>query len=271
MHRWRAWVRLWVLRGSIGCCLGVGVLVLPGDAAAQDVVVAAAADLQAVLPQVVTAFQRATGRTVSVTYGSSGNFYTQIRHGAPFDVLLSADIDYPNRLIAEGQADADSLFRYATGRLVLWSRKDRPLDVTRGLEALTDSRVRRIAIANPDHAPYGRAAIAALQRAQLLEHVQAKLVRGENVAQAAQFVESGNADAGIIALSLALSPALKDRGVYYEIPATQYPPIVQAAVLVTASRRKTAARELLLFLRTPGVTRVMSTFGFVPLPTPQGP
>ena len=236
-------------------------------AAAASLTIAAAADLQGVLPLVIGQFQRATGRTVSATYGSSGNFYTQIQHGAPFDLFLSADIDYPNRLITERLVEPESLFRYATGRIVLWWRKDRALDPTRGLEALRDQRVRRIAIANPDHAPYGRAAVAALRKAHLLEQVQAKLVRGENVAQAAQFVESGNADAGIIALSLALSPALQASGAYYEIPATEYPPIVQAAVVVSASRQQPAAREFLRFLRAPEVVSLMATFGFVRPPS----
>lgn len=247
--------------------IGWAVLASTPPASAQNLVIAAAADLQSAMPQVINEFQRATGRTVSATYGSSGNFYTQIQNGAPFDVFFSADIDYPRRLLKEGLAEPASLFEYATGRIVLWSRKGRPLDVARGLEPLADPAVRRVAIANPDHAPYGRAAVAALQHERLLDRVQAKFVRGENVAQAAQFVESGNADAGIIALSLALSPRLKATGVYYEIPASYHPPIVQAVVIVNASRRKTTAREFLDFLRTPDVSRLLASFGFVRAPS----
>ena len=122
--------------------------------------------------------------------------------------------------------------RYATGRIVLWTRRDSGIDVMRGLAVLRDARVRRVAIANPEHAPYGRAAIAALRSDKLYDAVQGKLVLGENISQAAQFVESGNADVGIIALSLALGPALRSSGTYVQIPATAHPPIEQAAIVV---------------------------------------
>lgn len=214
------------------------------------------------MPTLATQFQQATGRTIAVTFGSSGNFFSQIQNGAPFDIFLSADIEYPRRLEAAGLAEPGSLFAYATGRIVLWSRTDGPVDVTRGLQALLDARVRRIAIANPEHAPYGRAAVAALQHEHLYERVRAKFILGENVAQAAQFVQSGNADAGIIALSLALAPTLKESGTYSEIPAAFYPPIAQAAVVIKASHNKAAAQEFLAFLRKPDVVRLMQTFGF---------
>ena len=239
-------------------------LVAPGDAVGQGIAVAAAADLQHVMPELAERFRRATGRLVTVTYGSSGNFFSQIQNGAPFDLFFSADIDYPRRLAVDGFVEPGSLFEYATGRIVLWSRKDRALKVGRGLAALLDAGVRRIAIANPEHAPYGRAAVAALRHEDLYERVVAKLVRGENVAQAAQFVESGNADAGIIALSLAMAPGLKERGVYYEVPETFHPPITQAAVVIRASRHKDVARAFLASLRTPEAVRLMQANGFRP-------
>ena len=239
-------------------------LVAPGDAVGQGIAVAAAADLQHVMPELAERFRRATGRLVTVTYGSSGNFFSQIQNGAPFDLFFSADIDYPRRLAVDGFVEPGSLFEYATGRIVLWSRKDRALKVGRGLAALLDAGVRRIAIANPEHAPYGRAAVAALRHEDLYERVVAKLVRGENVAQAAQFVESGNADAGIIALSLAMAPGLKERGVYYEVPETFHPPITQAAVVIRASRHKDVARGFLASLRTPDSVRLMQANGFRP-------
>jgi molybdate transport system substrate-binding protein len=238
-------------------------------AAAQSITVAAAADLQTVMPTLAAQFQKATGRTVKLTFGSSGNFFSQIQNGAPFDLFFSADIDYPRRLEAAGLVEPGSAVTYGTGRIVVWSRKDGRTDLKRGLESLLDAGVRRVAIANPEHAPYGRAAVAALRHEQLYERVRTKLILGESVSQAAQFVDSGNADAGIIALSLALAPALKDSGTFYEIPASFYPPLEQAAVIIKASPNKALAREFLAFLRTPDAVRLMQTFGFA-LPPPSG-
>src|SRR4029450_2519889 len=174
---------------------------------------AAASDLQSALPAIAARFEKNAGGKVTLTFGSSGNFFAQIQNGAPFDVYLSADVDYPKRLEDVGLAEPGSRYEYARGRLVLWARRDAGIDVSRGLSILADSRVRRIAIANPDHAPYGRAAVAALRADGLYDRVRSKLVVGENISQAAQFAESGSADAGLIALSLALSPALKNAGI----------------------------------------------------------
>ncbi|MSO83495.1 MAG: molybdate ABC transporter substrate-binding protein [Acidobacteria bacterium] len=259
--------RALVGRGRPGRRLRAGLLAAcvcgaTSGAAAQGITVAAAADLQNVMPRLTARFQEATGRTIGVTFGSSGNFFSQIQNGAPFDLFFSADIEYARRLEAAGFAEPGSLFEYATGRIVVWSRKDGSIDVTRGLQALLDAGVRRIAIANPAHAPYGRAAVAALRHEQLYDRVQAKLILGENVSQAAQFAQSGNADAGIIALSLALDPALTRSGTYYEIPVGFYPSISQAAVVIKASRRKALAREFLAFIQKPDSVRLMQTFGF---------
>jgi len=234
----------------------------PTAAAAQTVSVAAASDLQTVLPALAARFETDSGCHVALTFGSSGNFFTQIQNGAPFDVFLSADIDYPRQLARAGQADPRSLYEYATGRIVLWTRRDSGIDLRTGLAALAAPAVRRIAIANPDHAPYGRAAVSALRHEGLLERVQAKLVRGENISQAAQFVQSGNADVGVLALSLALAPALKDAGTYVEIPDAFYPPIEQAAVVVAASRQPAAARQFIEFLKKAEVVQVLQSSGF---------
>ncbi|MCC7418271.1 MAG: molybdate ABC transporter substrate-binding protein [Acidobacteria bacterium] len=238
------------------------VAAVPAPAPAQGLTIAAASDLQSVMPIVADRFEQATGQTVTVTFGSSGNFFSQIQNGAPFDLFFSADIDYPRRLAADGLVEPGSITLYAIGRLVLWARRASTLDVARGLQTLLDPRVRRVAIANPETAPYGRAAVAALRHAGLYDRVRPKLVLGENVAQAAQFVDSGNADAGLIAESLALDPRLRDRGVSHEIPAGDYPPIEQAAAIVQASSRKPAARAFLAFLRTPAIVRLMQTYGF---------
>src|SRR5579863_6339673 len=175
---------------------------LSGVAAGQELRVAAAADLQFVFQQVSARFQKETGHAVQLTFGSSGNFFSQIQNGAPFDMFFSADVDYPAKLEAAGLAEPGSLSRYAAGRIVLWVRKNSPIDVKEGLQALTDSRARKISIANPEHAPYGRAAVAALRHENLYDEVRGRFVLGENISQAATFVESGNADAGILALSL---------------------------------------------------------------------
>src|SRR5439155_9596636 len=165
-------------------------------------------------------FEQHTGQPVRLTFGSSGNFFTQIQNGAPFDLFLSADVDYPQRLEAAGTAERGSLYQYAVGRIVLWTRSDSRIEVTRGLAALTDGHVRRIAIANPEHAPYRRAAVAALRHEGLYDRVRAKLVFGENISQAAQFADSGSSVVGIIALALALSPVLMNSGAYVEVPAS---------------------------------------------------
>ena len=155
-------------------------------------------------------YKNQTGHDVALTFGSSGNLTTQIRNGAPFDVFFSADEEYPKQLIAEGLADPNDLYRYAVGRLVLWVPNDSPLDLEKlGMRALLDTTIKKIAIANPQHAPYGRAAEAALRHDGIYDQIAAELVLGENVSQAAQFVESGNAQAGLIALSHALAPAMK--------------------------------------------------------------
>jgi molybdate transport system substrate-binding protein len=229
---------------------------------AQDLAVAAAADLQTVLPLIVTRFEHETGRRLRVTYGSSGLFYAQIKNGAPFDVLCSADIDYPRRLVADRLADGASLREYAEGRLVLWSRSGSGIDVSRGLAVLTEAKVRRVAIANPAHAPYGRAAVAALTRARLYEALQEKLVFGENVAQTAQFAQSGNAEAGLFALSLALGPTLRASGTHFLVPPDSYPAITQAAVALRASRNKPLAEQFVAFLTRADSVADLRAFGF---------
>jgi molybdate transport system substrate-binding protein len=249
------------LIGVLVCWLAV----IEGSSAqsARTLRVAAASDLQAALPELVERFEREARATVTVSFGSSGNFFAQIQNGAPYDVYLSADIDYPRQLIASKHADAASLYRYATGRLVLWTRKESGIEVTRGLSILKDPRVRRIAIANARLAPYGRAAEAALRRENLYDAVRDKLVIGDNISQTAQLVDSGNADVGIIALSLALGPTLRASGHYFEVPESAHPPIEQAAVVLAASKNKDLANELLAHLKRPEVARLLHQFGFM--------
>lgn len=261
--------RSWPLVGSAGRrqkasrLLGYVLLacLVPGIAAGQELRVAAAADLQYVFQQVSARFRKETGHTVELTFGSSGNFFSQIQNGAPFDVFFSADFDYPAKLDAAGLAEPGTLYRYATGNIVLWVRKGSPIDVTRGLQVLLDPKVRKISIANPEHAPYGRAAVSALQHEKIYDQVRDKLVLGENISQAAQFVESGNADAGILALSLAAAPPLKDEGEYYEIPASFHPPIAQGAIILKSSKDKETARQFLAYLKRPEIIKFMRSYG----------
>ena len=255
-------MRLGLLRTITTVLAVAGWLGGVGQTAAPPLTIAAASDLQAVLPIIARNFEQQTGVATRLTFGSSGNFFSQLQNGAPFDVFLSADLEYPQQLVTRGQALADTLYEYASGRIVLWARKDAGIDVARGLQALTDSRVRRVAIANPDHAPYGRAAVAALRHEHLFDAVQPKLVLGENISQAAQFVQSGNADAGILALSVALAPALKSGGVYTEIPSAMHPPIRQGAVVLRSSPNQKAARDFLDFLKRPDSLKVLADSGF---------
>jgi molybdate transport system substrate-binding protein len=234
-----------------------------GLAVAQDIVVAAAADMSAALPQLVEAYAKKTGQAVKLSFGSSGNLTNQIRNGAPFDLFFSADEQYPQQLIAEGLASKDTLYRYAVGRLVLWVPSDSPLDLSKvGIQSLLDPTVKKISIANPATAPYGRAAEAALRHFGIYDQISSRLVLGENVSQAAQFVESGNAQAGLIALSHALAPAMKDKGRYWTVPLDAYPTLNQAAVALSRSKQQDAARRFLDYLRSPEATSLLISCGF---------
>jgi len=232
-------------------------------AAAQEITVAAAADMSSVLPQLVAAYADKTGQPVKLSFGASGSLTNQIENGAPFDVFFSADEQYPQQLIKEDLALKDTLYRYAVGRLVLWIPADSPLVLSElGISALLDPSIKKIAVANPKTAPYGRAAEATLRHFGIYDKVSSRLVVGENIAQAAQFVESGNAQAGLIALSHALAPALRDRGRYWKVPLDAYPTLNQAAVVLSHSKQKDAARKFLDFVRTPEAASLLTNSGF---------
>jgi molybdate transport system substrate-binding protein len=236
-------------------------------ARAQTVKVAAAADLKFAMTELASQFEKQSGARLDVTYGSSGNFLTQIQNGAPFDLFFSADSDYPKKLEVAGLAEPGTLREYAVGRIVIWTPRDSGVDAAKaGWQSLLDQRVKKIAIANPEHAPYGRAAVAAMKKAGVYEQVKDKLVYGENISQAAEFVQSGNAQAGIVALSLAVSPAMRN-GNKWEIPADSYPPIKQAVVMLKASKNKDAARQFLDCVSGPKGREILQRFGFT-APTP---
>jgi molybdate transport system substrate-binding protein len=231
----------------------------------REVRVAAAADLRFAFDDLSSEFQRKNpGNKVTATYGSSGNFYMQLSNRAPFDLFLSADIDYPRRLIDSGQALKESLFVYAVGRIVVWVPNGSRLDVGKlGMKAVADPSVKKLAIANPKHAPYGRAAEAALRKAGVYDAVRERLVLGENIAQTAQFVESGSADVGIIALSLALAPTMRDKGHYWKIPLDSYPRLEQAGVIMTWAKDAEAARAFRDFMTGKEGQVILKRYGFM--------
>jgi len=232
--------------------------------------VAAAADLEPVLPPILVQFERQTGIHAEATYQASAVLTTQIENGAPFDIFFSADLSFPKRLIQAGVADAagsrdsSAPITYAKGTLVLWARKDAHLPPP-SLALLRDPRLTRLAIANPDRAPYGRAAVAALTSLNLYDVLKPRLVSAENIAQAAQFVDSGNADAGLISLTSAMTPKLTADGTYFVMPRDLYPPIEQGAVIVTATRQRAAAHKLLDFLLSAPVQSELAKSGLTPV------
>src|SRR5208283_4093275 len=232
------------------------------DLHAQSLRIAAASDLQFALTDLAAQYEKQSGAKLDITYGSSGNFFAQIQNGAPFDLFFSADIAYPQKLIAAGSADADSFVIYAYGHLVIWLSPDSPVDLTAaGFRTLLDPRIQKIAIANPEHAPYGRAAVIALQDAGIYDQVKSKLILGENISQAAQFVLSGNAQAGIIARSLALSSPMKS-GKRWDICTDLTCGIAQAAVVLKSSPNKQTAADFLKFLKTAPARSTLQRFGF---------
>ena len=213
--------------------------------------IAAAADLQFALAEGARQFHRQHPQTeLAIDYGSSGNFYAQIRNGAPFDVFLSADVQYARNLAP------DAVFVYAAGRIAVWVPASSKLDPS---TALRDPSVRRIAIANPQHAPYGRAAEAALRSMGLYDSVEKKLVFGENISQTLQFIQSGAADTGIVALSLAMAPKVREQGRYWEVPVSAYPKIEQGGVILKDSP---AAREFREWLLGPSGRSLLKQYGF---------
>src|SRR5580700_6468945 len=229
---------------------------------AQEITVAAAADLQFAMQDVAAQFQQQTGNMVKVTYGSSGNFLQQNQNGAPFNMFFSANLDYPKKLEAAGLIEPGSFYPYANGKIVIWVKNDSKLDLKSGMQVLLDPSVKKIAVANPQHAPYGQAAVAATQKANIYEKVKDKFVLGENISQTASFVLSGAADVGIVALSLALSPNMKDEGRYVEVPSDTYPPIEQACVILKSSRNKETAGQFLFFFKSPAIADVLRSYGF---------
>ena len=245
---------------KLSVVLSLLVIVLP--LRAQTLRVAAAADLQYAMRDLAIEFERQSGIKVAASYGSSGNFRSQIQNGAPFDLFFSADAEYPKQLAAGGFADRDTLTVYAHGHLVLWASEGEKLDLARkGFAALNDPRVKKIAIANPQLAPYGRASVAALKQSGFYDAVRAKLIFGENISQAAQFAQSGSAQVGILARSLTFVESMRT-GEKWEVPANLHPVIEQTAVVVRSSTNKKAARAFLDFVKSREGQQILTKYGF---------
>jgi molybdate transport system substrate-binding protein len=234
--------------------------------------VAAAADLQPVLPPILKQLERDTGIHAEATYQASAALTAQIQNGAPFDVFLSADLSYPKRLIDAGVADTKGVdgagdsapVIYARGTLVLWTRKDSHWPHP-SLETLRDPALKRLAIANPERAPYGRAAIAALTNLKLLDALKPKLVTAENIAQTAQFAETGNADAGLISMTSAQTTHLRSIGTAFVIPKDLYPPIEQGAAIVTKTQIHEQAKKFLDYMLSVAIQQELAQRGLTPV------
>ena len=236
----------------------------PGIAQAGEITIAAAADLNFVVKELVADFEKKTGNTVKLSLGSSGNFFAQLSNGAPFDLFFSADIGYPKKLEEAGLAESGMLYRYAVGRIVVWVPKGSPIDVgALGMKALQHPSVKKIAIANPKHAPYGRAAVAAMEHFKVYEAVKGNLVLGENISQTAQFVQTGGADIGIIAFSLAVAPAVREAGLFWEVPPEAYPRLEQGAVIMRTAKNSKTARVFLDYVRGPEGRGIFARHGFL--------
>lgn len=248
---------------SLKVILLIVVSALSLDSQAQhknSILIAAASDLKFALDSIVYVFETKHTGTVAITYSSSGKLFEQIANGAPFDIFFSADIIYPNQLKEKGFGHSD-VYAYGIGRIVLWSKKIDPQK--EGMNSLLNPSVKKIAIANPAHAPYGKRAEEAFAYYKILETVKGKLVYGENISQTAQFVTAGAADIGIVALSLALSPNMKnENGKYYLIPQSSHKPLVQGVIVTSHAKGNDLAKTFFEFVKSETANAILLHFGF---------
>jgi molybdate transport system substrate-binding protein len=222
--------------------------------------VAAAADLQPVLPALIEEYEQQSHQKVEASYASSATLATQILNGGPFNLFLSADLSFPQKIVAAGLADSAEPVPYARGTLVLWARNDSPVQPL-SIDSLRSPALRTIAVANAEHAPYGRAAKAAIQKLGLADALKDKLVVAENIAQTAQYADSGNADAGLISLTSALTPRLTADGKYVAMPEDSYPPLLQGAVVIKQGSGVEEAHQFLAFLLSPAIRKQLAERG----------
>ena len=235
---------------------------LPAFAA--DLRLAAASDLNFAIKEVIAQYEKTSGDRIQLILGSSGTFFTQISEGAPFDIYLSADRSFPE-MLDKKFVEPGSLLVYGVGKIVVWVPNESPVDVARlGMESLLQPSVRKISIANPVHAPYGRAAVEAMKQAGVYDRVKRNLVLGENISQAAEFVQSGAAQVGLLALSLALSDPMRGKGKYWEVPTNSYPLMEQAGVILRHARDSgnlDAARRFMQALQSPQSRAILGRYG----------
>lgn len=245
----------------ISIVLTLAVWVAAGRAIGQ-LTVATAANVQFAMEELKADFKKATGIEVKTVYGASGKFVTQIRNGAPFDVFVSADMDFPDSLHKWGYATGKPA-PYAYGKLVLWTMKD--LDLEKGMSLLLDSRVGKIAVADPKRAPYGLQAIKALQKSGAYAHVKDRLVYGENISQVTQFIETGNVDIGFTAKSVVLANSATRKGKWKEVDSTLYAPIAQGAVVCKygAENNPGLSAKFLAYLYSNPARAVFAKYGYV--------
>jgi molybdate transport system substrate-binding protein len=256
-------MKRWISFGVLLLCGLFGNHVQSSTASAEELAVAAASALNWAMKEATVKFEAVSGAKINLSMGSSGNLYSQIKNDVPFDLYFSSDIGYPKKLEEAGMTAPGTLYRYAVGRLVLWVPKESRLDVEKGMELLRNSGIKKVAIPNPKHAPYGRAAVSALNHFQVYDAVKDKLAVAENTAQAAKFVESGAADVGMIALSVAVAPDMKAAGRYWEIPLDAHPAIEQGAVILKQSKNQELAKQFLEFVRGNEGQEIMRRYGFI--------
>jgi len=232
----------------------------------KSITVAAASDLKFAFEEITSDFKKLHPEIqIQTTFGSSGNFFAQLSNKAPFDIFFSADIGYPEKLIEQGDGLKETLFSYAVGHLGIWVRNDSSLDLDKnGIAVLSDAKVKKIAIANPRFAPYGRAAEAALKHFEIYESIQDKIVLGENISQTAQFVESGAADVGVISASLATVSPLRDKGRFWQLPTDSYPKLVQGGVILSWVKDRKVCDQLRHFVTSEAGQAILRKYGFAP-------
>lgn len=240
-------------------CVSVLVSIAVTPAFAEQMLVAVAANFIPPFREIAVEFEKSTGHQLQVSGGSSGNFYTQIKNGAPFDVFFSADNERPKKLEDEGLGVKDSRFTYAIGRLVLWSPN---ADMVKGEETLRSKNFKRLAIANPKTAPYGVAAMQTMQKLGLWESLQPHIVMGESIGQTIGFIESGNAHLGFVALSQIMDPKIKGKGSRWDVPTHLHEPIQQDVILLTKGKDNPAAKSLLDFMGGPQAKAIIERYGY---------
>ena len=254
----------WAFVACLTCAIASATAVASA-ASPSGVRIAAAADLRFALEELARAFEsRHPEVAVKISYGSSGSFYAMIQNHAPFDLFFSADIEYPRKLAQAGLGADTNVFTYAIGRMAVWVPMHSRVDLEKlGMRALLDGSIRKIAIANPRHAPYGRAAEAALKSQGLYERVRSQLVYGENISQTLQFVQSGAADAGIIARSLAEAPQVKGKGRYWEVPLHAFPTMEQGGLILKSAKDLKSALAFREFVLSAAGRAVLVRHGFM--------